>query len=136
LLAAMKAGSDSRNDMVRKYEDYIVPITARYKDFDGNVYESTAELRYSPVRSELSFGPTKQRSIDPATDARQHERRVLDFLKSKPMPRLVENVASAVGLGFHEADKILKNLYSKDMVYRDTIDADGDYVYWYRGPTN
>ena len=132
LLAAMKSAFEAG----REAEEYAVPITIRYKDFDENIYESTTELRYVHSRNELVFGSTKQRKVDASSVSREHETLVLAFLKNNPRPLLVANVASGVGICGEEAVHTLERLYAKDAVFRSSIDADGDFVYWYRGPAN
>ena len=72
-------------------------------------------------------------------ERKEHERRVFEYIKQQhehrpSMMYLVQDVASAVSLNFWETDQALKRLFSKDRLYRSTIDAAGDFVYWYRGP--
>ncbi len=132
LLAAMKSAFEAGGEA----EEYLVPLIVRYKDFDENLYESTAELRYVHSLNELTFAATKQRKVDASSITREHETLVVAFLENNARPLLVANVASGVGISGEDASHTLKRLYAKDAVFRSSIDADGDYVYWYRGPAN
>jgi hypothetical protein len=129
LLGAMKAASDMRYRGIYGQPDYIVPIAVRYKDFDDNGYETTANLHYIPARFELVFHAIHQSRIDDATE-------VLDYLRknSRPgsaTPQLVETIASAVGLSEERTAKALERLVAEGQVLRSQIDARWGYVYWY-----
>jgi hypothetical protein len=137
LLRAMKEASDTRtgNQMFRP--DYIVPITVTYKDFDENLYESTADLHYVPARGELVFHATRQRKIDAYSE-------VLAFLQRTSQPGrgvtyFVEHIAEATGFPEQQVSDSLRRLFSEEQVYRSPIEGIGSdggrtkwgYVYWY-----
>jgi hypothetical protein len=90
------------------------------------------------VNQQFHFGPD-DRSITEKTESKRHDQLVLQYIQEQNNQRsskthLVADVASGVGLTFHEADQSLKRLYDKGFLYRNHIDAPGDFVYWYRGP--
>jgi hypothetical protein len=129
LCKAVKAASDIRPHGIHGQPDYIIPIAVRYKDFDDNIFESTADLRYIPARLELVFHATRQRKVDDASE-------VLVFLKSnsqmgRATPLLVENIASAMGLSEERTAKALERLVADGQALRSQIDARWGYVYWY-----
>jgi hypothetical protein len=64
LLAAMKKAADARDGGQITYrQNYTVPVSVMYKDFEGHRYMSTADLSYIPSRGELTFGAPVQRKL-------------------------------------------------------------------------
>ncbi len=129
LCKAMKTASDARHRGLYGQPDYIIPVAVRYKDFDDNVYETTADLHYVPARFELVFHSVHQRKIDDATEVLDHLQR-----NSRPgsaTPQLVESIASAVSLSEERTAAALERLVAEGQALRSQIDARWDYVYWY-----
>jgi hypothetical protein len=63
LLGAMKNASDAGDGGLMYRPNYTVTVTASYRDFDDDWYESTSDLSYVPARNELIFGSTNQHGI-------------------------------------------------------------------------
>lgn len=143
LLRGMKAAFVAQSPSVEERGDYVVTVSARFKDFDENIYEITAPLRYVHAQSRLVFGATTQRKIDPYNE-------VLSFLKTNSKTGstsetgsasmfFVEHIASAIGIGEEQVAAALKRLYDDAQVFRSGIEGRGrdgsetkwGYVYWY-----
>jgi hypothetical protein len=90
------------------------------------------------VNQQFHFGHD-DRSVTERTANKQHDKLALQYIREKKNQEpskvnFVADVASGIGLTFHETDRSLKRLYDEGFLYRSSIDADGDFVYWYRGP--
>ena len=66
---------------------------------------------------------------------REQEQSLLNYLKTHPKTHLVQALASGTSLSFDDAKQALGRLFAKELVYRSSIEAPGDFVYWYDGPT-
>jgi hypothetical protein len=69
----------------------------------------------------------------------RHDRMMLEYVRQQHKHRpamkfLVNDASSSLSLSFYDADQSLKRLFDEGKLYRDEIDAPGDYVYGYRGP--
>jgi len=100
--------------------------------------EANPQINVSPQQN-VYIGTRDDEAERERKERDRHDRIVFEHIKQQhehrpAMTHLVAGVASAVSLTFHEADQSLKRLFAKDMLYRSTIDAPGDFVYWYRGP--
>ncbi len=143
LLRAMKAAFVAQPPTIEERGDYIVPISARFTDFDENRYEITAPLRYVHAQNKLVFGATTQRKLDTYTE-------VLSFLKANSKRAstartgsatmfFVEHIASAIGTGEEQVATALQRLYDDGQAFRSSIEGRGSngdetkwgYVYWY-----
>jgi hypothetical protein len=125
LLAAMRAAFKASGET----KVLSVPVIVRYEDFDENIYESAADLRYVASRDELEFGPTKQRKVD----AREHKRLVLDFLK-RDIGRhyFVEEIAAFLGLTEQETWNAAQQLVVDGQAFRSSVNENKwGYIYWY-----
>jgi hypothetical protein len=91
------------------------------------------------------FNPTIQigfPAAEPAISEQEKLRRenlVLDFMNQqrqrqpdRTLTYLVEGVASGAHLNMQQAREALESLYLRNLLYRSTIEAEGDFVYWLR----
>lgn len=134
---AMKAAYLAQPATAGEWPEYIVPIFARFEDFDSQMYEITADLRYVHTLNKLVFGPSKQRKIEPYSEVLAFLERTMQ--RGRAVPYFVEHVAAAIHLPERDVFDALQKLVNEGHAFSRPIEgvgSDGDYtrwghVYWY-----
>jgi hypothetical protein len=71
----------------------------------------------------------------PVADTSEIDNKAYELLRQRrPSGCIVQDISTALGIGFQEAEQILLRLVKNRMAYRRPIDVAGDFFYFYRGP--
>ena len=86
----------------------------------------------------IQIGVTDARSALSEQEKLGRENAILDFMRQQrerqpdhTLTYLVEGIASATNLTMRQAAEALESLYLKKLLFRSTIEAPGDFVYWF-----
>jgi hypothetical protein len=85
----------------------------------------------------INIGTPDSRAITIEQERARQEDIVLDYLRRQHERRpysvhFLGSIAAAVGMTPSETDQTLKRLFAKDLVFRDRIEAAGDFIWRYR----
>jgi hypothetical protein len=96
--------------------------------------KQTFNPQFNPT---INVGTSDTRAMTIEQERAQQEELVLDYLRRQhelrpSMTHLLGSIASGVGMPPAETDQTLQRLYAKGLVFRSTINAPGDFIWWYR----